>query len=167
MGWYDCFDFSKGEFTQPDTRASEIRRVLKEGGMFVVCSWEIQEDVSWMEDEMIRHYPAILNDPQYLEQRPIGMAYEKAEGYEIILRNAGFRDIEIDREEATFISTDEEEWWRQMLSVGWESLIENIKRRGIDDLERVKGAIFEDLQHYKHHDGIRFNKTVFFLCGNK
>lgn len=167
MGWYDCFDFSKGEFTQPDTKASEIWRVLKEGGMFIVCSWEIQEDVSWMEDEMLRHYPTILNDPEYLEQRPIGMAYEKAEGYETILGNAGFQDIEIIKEESTFVSTDEEEWWRQMRQVGWASLIENIKRKGSEELERVKGEIFKDLQHYKHPDGIRFNKKVFFLCGKK
>jgi ubiquinone/menaquinone biosynthesis C-methylase UbiE len=167
MGWYDCFDFSRSEFTQPDTKASEIRRVLKEEGMFAVCSWEEQEDVSWMEDEVIRHYPAILDDPEYVERRPIGMAYEKAEGYEIILRSAGFHDIEIIKEEATFVSTDEEEWWRQMLQVGWASLIENIKRKGTDDLERMKRAIFEDLQRYKYPDGIRFNKKVFFLCGMK
>ena len=32
MGWYDCFDFERNEFTQPDTKAPEIFRVLREGG---------------------------------------------------------------------------------------------------------------------------------------
>ena len=93
MGWYDCFDFDKGKFTQPDTKAKEIRRVLRDGGRIICCSWEKQEGVSWMEDAIIRHYPLILEDPEYLERRPIGMAYEKAEGYEVILQRAGFREI--------------------------------------------------------------------------
>lgn len=167
MGCDDCFDFSKGEFTQPDTKAREIWRVLRDGGIFVVCSWEIQEDVSWMENEIIRHYPAILKDPEYLERRPIGMSYEKAEGYELILRNAGFREIGIMKEESTFISTDEEEWWRQMLHLGWASLIDKIERNGIDQLKRVKEAIFEDLQQYKRPNGIQFAKKVFFVSGVK
>lgn len=167
MGWYDCYDFARREFTQPETKAKEIWRVLKDGGQFAVCSWEKQEDVSWMEDAINRHYPAILDDQEYLERRPIGMAYEKAEGYEIILRNAGFSDIKIIKEEATFISTDEEEWWRQMMNLGWDSLIDHSKQKGIEQYQSVKKAIFKDLQQYKQPIGIQFTKTVFFLCGMK
>jgi ubiquinone/menaquinone biosynthesis C-methylase UbiE len=167
MGWSDCFDFAQGKFTQPDTKAKEIWRVLKDGGRFVRCSWEEQEDLRWMEEAILRHYPAILQDREYLGRRPIGMAYEKAEGHEIILRSAGFREIETSRESMTFVSTDEEEWWRQMLNVGWDSLIKKIERGGGDQLQRVKEAIFEDLQHYKQADGIHFDKVVFFVCGAK
>jgi len=167
MGWYDCFDFTHGEFTQPDTKAKEFWRVLRDGGRFVCCSWDRQEDVSWMEDAIIRHYPAILEDREYLERRPIGMAYEKAEGYEIIFQSVGFREIEIFREAMTFISTDEEEWWRQMQHLGWDSLIEKIENDGTDQLQRVKEAIFKALQRYKQADGIHFDKVVFFVCGVK
>jgi ubiquinone/menaquinone biosynthesis C-methylase UbiE len=167
MGWYDCFDFAQGEFTQPDTKAKEIWRVLRDGGRFVCCSWEKQEGVSWMEEAIIRYYPAILEDREYLERRPIGMAYEKAEGYEIIFQRAGFREIEIFRETVTFVSTDEEEWWRQMQYLGWDSFIEKIKNDGTDQLQRVKRAIFKDLQRYKQADGIHFDKVVFFVCGVK
>jgi ubiquinone/menaquinone biosynthesis C-methylase UbiE len=167
MGWYDCYDFAKREYTQLETKAKEIWRVLKAGGRFVVCSWEKQEGVSWMEEAIHRHYPAILEDQEYLERRPIGMAYEKAEGYETILRDAGFRDIKIIKEEAVFISTDEEEWWRQMMHLGWDSLIDNIKQKGIEQVQSIKKAIFEELQQYKQSDGIQFAKTVFFICGMK
>ena len=167
MGWDDYYDFAKGEFTQPDSKAQEIRRVLKDGGRFICCSWEEQEDVSWMEQAVLRHYPAILQDDEYLRRRPIGMAYEKAEGYEIILRGAGFREVETCKERMTFVSTDEEEWWRQMLHVGWDSLIEKIKSRGTGQLSRVKEAIFEDLQQHKQADGIYFDKVVFFVSGTK
>jgi hypothetical protein len=167
MGWYDCFDFGQGTFTQPDTKAKEIWRVLREGGRFVNCSWEKQEDLSWMEEAIIRHYPAILEDDEFLERRPIGTAYEKPEGYEIIFQSAGFREIEISREAMTFISTDEEEWWRQMQHLGWDSLLEKIEKAGADQLQRVKSGIFEDLQRYKQADGIRFDKLVFFVRGVK
>ena len=167
MGWYDCFDFAQGEFTQPDTKAKEIWRVLRDGGKFVNCSWEEQEDLRWMEEAMIQHYPAILEDSEYLERRPIGSAYEKAAGYEIIFRQAGFREIEVLRETMTFVSTDEEEWWRQMQHLGWDSLTEKIQKDGSDRLQRVKEAIFEDLQRYKQEDGIHFDKMVLFACGLK
>ena len=108
MGWYDCFDFVHFRFTQPDIKGKEIWRVLRDGGKFVCCSWEQQEDVAWMEEAFIRHHPAILQDGVFLEHRTIGMAYEKAAGYEIIFRSAGFREIEIAQETMVFVSTDEE-----------------------------------------------------------
>jgi hypothetical protein len=167
MGWDDCFDFAKGEFTQPDTKASEIRRVLRDGGRFVCCSWERQEDITWMEEAILRHYPAILQDSEYLERRPIGMSYENPSGHEIILQSAGFRDIQYSRETMTFVSTDEEEWWRQMQNVGWESLILKIPDDRPNELQRVKEAVFEDLQHFKRADGLYFEKEVFFIEGVK
>jgi len=167
MGWYDCFDFTLDEFTQPDTKATEIWRVLRDGGRFVCCSWEEQEDLRWMEEAILRHYPAILEDSEYLERRPIGMAYEKAGGYEIILRGAGFKGVKIIRETVTCVSTDEEEWWRQMLFLDWDSLVEKIENAGTEELQRVKGAIFEELQRYKQADGIHFDKVVFFVSGVK
>ena len=120
-----------------------------------------------MEEAIIRHYPAILEDNEYLAERPIGMAYEKAEGYEIILRSAGFKEIEVVKETMTFISTDEEEWWRQMQHIDWDSITERIERNEPGQLRRIKEAIFKDLQYYKQADGIHFYKEVFFVCGVK
>jgi SAM-dependent methyltransferase len=167
MGWYDCFDFERLEFTQPDRKATEIWRVLGDGGRFVCCSWGAQEGVTWMEEQVQRYYPAILEDADYLEKRPVGMAYEKAEGYEIILRAGGFREVEVSEETMTFVSTDEEEWWRQMLHLGWETHIRKLETRGAGQMQRVKDAILADLQRHKHPDGIRFDKTVFFVSAAK
>jgi len=120
-----------------------------------------------MEEAIIRYNPTILEDSEYLEQRPVGMAYEKAQGYEIIFQGAGFREIEVSRETMTFVSTDEGEWWRQMQHLGWQPFIEKIEQAGTDQLQRVKGAIFKELQRYKQADGIHFDKEVFFVCGVK
>lgn len=167
MGWDDCFDYAKNVFTRVDTKAPEIRCVLREGGRFVCCSWEAQEDLAWMEEAMLRHHPAILHDEDYLKQRPIGMAYEKAAGYEIILRTAGFRQIEISRETAEFVSTDEEEWWQQMLYLGWDMIFNKTQANDEVILAKVKDSILADLQSHKQPDGIHFTKTVFFLSAVK
>jgi ubiquinone/menaquinone biosynthesis C-methylase UbiE len=164
MGWYDCFDFNRNLFKEPDTKIKEIWRTLKDGGRFVCCSWEVQEDVQWMEEIFIHHHPAILDDPVYLKHRPIGMAYEKADGYELIFRNGGFREIKTIKEEMAFVSTDKEEWWRQMQNLGWDDIFLNIKP---NQLQVIKQAIFEELQPYQHADGLHFTKRVFFIIGVK
>jgi SAM-dependent methyltransferase len=167
MGWDDCFDFVQNEYTQPDKKAPEILRVLREGGRFVCCSWEAQEDLAWMEQAMLNYYPEIGQDEEYLQHRPIGMSYEKVTGYEIIFQTAGFRNIEASRETAEFVSTDEEEWWRQMSSVGWASLFKKIELNDAIQFKKIKKAIFNDLFPYKHPDGIHFTKSVFFVSGVK
>lgn len=120
-----------------------------------------------MEEAMLRHHPVILTDDEYLEQRPIGMAYEKPAGYEIILQAAGFRIIEVSREAVECVSTDEEEWWQQMSNVGWDTLIEKIECKDAGQLIWIKEAIFKELQPFKHPDGIHFSKRVFFVRGEK
>ena len=167
MGWYDCFDFARGQFIQPDTKTKGIWRALQDGGRLAICSWDKQEDLSWMEAAFIRHMPAILDDREYVEQRPIGMANETPQGYQIILPAAGFRDIEISRETVECVSTDEEEWWRQMRRVGWDSFFNKVAGDSADKLQRVKDAILQDLQPYKQPDGIHFTKAAFFVCGVK
>lgn len=167
MGWYDCFDFVDMRFTEPDTKTPEIRRALRDGGRLVACSWEVQECLAWMEDAILRHYPAMLQDDEYLRRRPIGMSYEKPEGYEIIFREAGFRQIEVSRETMTFVSTDEEEWWRMMEFLGWDSLLRKIADRDPVELQRVKEAVFTELQAFKRPDGLHFRKVVFFVSGVK
>ncbi len=167
MGWDNCFDFVHFKFTQPDTKAKEIWRVLRQGGKFVCCSWEAQEDLAWMEEAMLRYYPSILQDDQYLTQRPIGMSYEKAEGYEIILRTAGFKNIEVSRETVEFVSTNEEEWWQQMQSIGWDIFFEKIRVEDEHNPQIIKEAILKDIQSHTQPDGIHFLKTVFFISGVK
>ena len=164
MGWYDMFDFAQGEFKQQDSKANGIWRVLKDGGRFVVGSWEKQEGITWMENAIHRYYPEILDNSEYLERRPVGMAYEQAEGYEIIFQEAGFRNIDVIREVMTFVSSDEDEWWEMMLYVGWDAYLEKIED---DRLQKIKGAIFKDLQSHKHSGGIHFEKNVFFVRGEK
>ena len=168
MGWYDCFDFEQRIFTQPDIKSREILRVLREGGKFMCCSWEEQEDLCWMEAAVLRHHPQLLEDDEYLARRPIGMAYEKAAGYELILRNAGFREVETSRLETTCLSANAQEWWEQMKQVGWKSLLEKIRGKSLEDYQRLKQSVLHDLiDNCQYEDGICFRKIVFFVRGIK
>ena len=164
MGWYDCFDFTQGVFTEQEKKAKEIWRVLKHGGRFVCCSWEEQYDLRFMDEEMHKHYPDIQENSDYLKEKPIGIAYEKPEGYRTIFQSAGFRDIEVTRETMTFVSTDEEEWWRMVNYLDWDLITGKIED---GELKRLKTAILKDLQAYKREEGICFDKVVFFVSGVK
>jgi SAM-dependent methyltransferase len=167
MGWDYCFDFVRGEFTGPDTRMREVSRVLRDGGRVGISTWEQQADLDWMEQKFIGAFPSIASDREFIERRPIGYSKESAHGYDIILRSAGFEDVEIFREKVAFVSTDEEEWWEQMRSLGWYRYFERTENEGVDKLERFKESVFRDLQRHKHADGIQFSKSVAFVFGAK
>jgi ubiquinone/menaquinone biosynthesis C-methylase UbiE len=167
MGWDYCFDFALGEFTGPDIRMREISRVLKDGGRVGISSWVKQDDLDWMEEAIIRHFPAILSDHEFSQRRPIGYSREGAESYKVILKSAGFVDIEIIDETVEFVSTDEKEWWEQMRQVGWHRFFEKIEHEGADRLQRLKQDVFKDLQHHRRTEGIHFTKSVVFVFGTK
>jgi SAM-dependent methyltransferase len=167
MGWYDCFDFTRGRYTRPDRKSKEIWRVLKEGGKVVICSWERQEDLHWMEQAFLRNYPPLGEDQDYIRSHPIGTAYENPEGYQLILKGAGFKNIEVFNLRAEFVSTTEDEWWEQMRTVGWARFFKKVGGDGAETLTRIREAIFRELQAHKHPDGLCFTKSVFSLTGRK
>jgi SAM-dependent methyltransferase len=168
VGWDYCFDFVRGESIGPDTRLEEIRRVLKAGGRVGFSSWERQDDIEWMEEMFLRHFPSIASDHEKdVGRRPLVYSKESTEGFQKILRNGGFEAIEIFKEKAEFVSTDEEEWWEQMRRVGWYRYFERIEGVSSEELHRFKKAVFSALHHYKQADGIHFTKSVFFVFGTK
>lgn len=167
MGWYDCFDFTRRSYTRPDKKSKEIFRVLKNGGKVAICSWERQEDLRWMEDAFLKNFPPLAEDQDYSVNHPIGMAIENPDGYQIILKGAGFKNIEIFKEEAEFVSATEEDWWEQMRSVGWARFFKKVENEGAGTLTRIKEAIFRELQTHKHLDGICFTKSVSVITARK
>jgi SAM-dependent methyltransferase len=167
MGWYDCFDFIHGRFTRPDKKSKEIWRVLKEGGKVVICFWDRQEDLRWMEEAFLRNFPALAEDKDYIEGSPIGMANENPEGYQLILKDAGFTNIEVFNERAEFVSTVEEDWWEQMRAVGWDRFFKKVESNSANTLTRIKESIFRELQTHKRPDGIYFTRSAFLITGRK
>jgi len=167
MGWYYCFDFVLGQFKKADARMREIWRVLRAGGRVWISAWEKQSDLDWMEESLIRYLPLILSDREFIERRPIGYSRENAAGYDSILRNAGFRDIDILHEEAEFVSASDEEWWELMGNLGWRRYLAKLENVGAERLHIIKEAVFKDLLRHKRADGIHFTKSVLFATGVK
>lgn len=167
MGWDNYFDFALGQFKRADARMKEIWRVLRAGGRVWICAWEKQADLDWMEESLIRYLPSILSDREFIERRPIGYSRENAAGYNSILRNAGFKDIDILHEEAEFVSASEEEWWEQMGNLGWRRYLAKLENVGAERLQIIKEAVFKDLESRKRADGIHFTKSVLFATGVK
>lgn len=141
--------------------------MLKAGRRVWISAWEKQGDLDWMEETLVRYLPSILSDREFIEHRPIGYSKESAAGYDIILRNAGFKDIDILHEKAEFVSAGEEEWWEQMNNSGWRRYLAKMENVGAERLQRIKEALFKDLQCHKRADGIHFTKSVLFATGSK
>lgn len=168
MGWDYCFDFARGQFKRVDARMKEIWRVLRAGGRVWISAWEEQGDLDWMEETLVRYLPSILSDQEFIKDRPIGYSKESATGYDIILRSAGFKDIVILHEKAEFVSASEEEWWEMVNSLrDWRHHLAKIENEGVERLQRIKEAVFKELQCYKRTDGIHFVKSVLFATGIK
>ena len=167
MGWDYAFDFARGKFVRADARMQEIGRVLRTGGRVWISAWEEQADLDWMEETLVRYLPSILSDREFMEDRPIGYSKESAAGYDTLLRNAGFKQIDILHEKAEFVSASEEAWWEQMSNLGWHRYLAKMENGGAERLQRIKEALFKDLQRYKRADGIHFTKSVLFATGIK
>ncbi len=166
VGWNYCYDFSNMRFIGPDTRLLECTRVLRDRGQIGMSSWKRQEDLDWLGAQFRRCFPVYVAD-QEKETGSAMMVYSKenAKGIESILREGGYQDIEIVTETAEFVSTDEEEWWGQVWGAGWWEHIDRVARKDADRLERFKEQVFDNLQPYKHEDGIHFSKSVLFAFG--
>lgn len=162
VGWDHCFDFVLDRFTGPDTRLKEIARVLNSGGRVGISSWERQDDIEWMEETLARYLPDLVQDGGRgrIQRQPV-YSIETARGLRKILSSAGFKDIQIHRVQADFVSADEETWWRQMEQVGWRRYLKEIDAMVPGALEQFKAIVFRDLQRHKDGEGIHFTKWVF------
>lgn len=168
IGWDYCFDFVLNRFTRPDIYMKEIHHVLRPGGLLLVSSWSLQDDLEWFA-KTIRKYMQQLA-PDFTKQHPINsLPYSKetTRGLEIIFKSAGFTDIRCYTEQADFSSPDENTWWEQMRRAGWAWYLADLKKFSLEKYKLFKEKVFEDLQSCKSSVGIIFSKSVIFTSGYK
>jgi ubiquinone/menaquinone biosynthesis C-methylase UbiE len=161
VGWDDCFDFDRMEFTSHDKIMSEIMRVLKPGGQVGIGSWVEQSDIDWITEAFKKYIP------EFEETSGKGISSyskENPKGQEEILQSGGFENIRVYLETTDFVSPDVETWWRQMKQAANEYFwqISNPLT-----LENFKKKVFADLHQFQCSEGIRFSKTVSFAFGTK
>jgi ubiquinone/menaquinone biosynthesis C-methylase UbiE len=158
VGWDDCFDFDRMEFTSHDKMMSEIVRILKPGGQVGIGSWVEQSDIDWIAEAFKKYLPETCG------KGIVCYSKENPEGQEIILRSGGFENIGVHVETTDFVSPDADTWWRQMKQAA------NDYFRQVPDpiaLESFKEQVFLDLQRVQNFEGICFSKTVSFAFGTK
>ena len=129
IGWDDYFDFQTLEYKKPDDLIASICRLLKSGGKFGMSTWLLQEDLDWMYE--------------FLSSQSIRCRHnyhvENEEGWRRILLKAGFYDIMVDTQSASFTYNTIDFWWREMMDYDW--LIEGKNNDVITD--SIKATAFE------------------------
>jgi SAM-dependent methyltransferase len=159
VGWDYCFDFERLEFNTPDRRMAEIKRVLKPGGQVGIGFWIEQCDIDWLVCGFKKYLPAFVKPG---EERMLSYGIENPRGYEIILQNSGFDNIQVHVERTTFISPDEKTWWRQMKKAAsdyFEKIPDSV------EVQSFQEQIFNDLQQFQSPGGIQFDKTIGYAYG--
>lgn len=172
VGWDYCYDFVLGQFTGPDTRMQEIRRVLRDGGRVGFSIWERQEDIEWLEALLCWYIPSLAHKTDLVRgvRRKTVYSQENARGYVHLLRHAGFREIEIASETVDCVNAGQEAkevWWEQMRSVGWGDVFDQVSSSESERLRCFRAAVFRALERQTRADGIHFAKSVSFVFATK
>lgn len=164
IGFTDVYDFSNKEYKQDNKKMSEMLRVLKHGGSAAFSTWAVQEDIEVLR-RLVIDYLKKNNKFTKDNDIPPGYSSETAEGFEIITKDAGFKNVKILTENYSLIYQDEDEWWETMSRVGAWMLKKSIGSEGVEDFKET--MLLEGLQNYKTENGYSFTKSVIFCYGEK
>jgi hypothetical protein len=124
-------------------------------------------DIDWFGEQFIRYFSEYVADWEKEQGEVFRVYQESVDGYAKILRAGGFQDVQVSAETEEFVSADEEEWWGQVWGAYWWEHIDPLAEKEPDRLQRFKEQVFEDLQRFKHPNGICSCKTAVFAFGTK
>ncbi|MCM1991625.1 class I SAM-dependent methyltransferase [Oceanirhabdus seepicola] len=143
----------------------EMYRVLKDGGKIGLSTWKKREKKGVLDKVYAKCFPqGNHKNLSNIHGRP---DFGSVDGIEKILKNAGFKNIEIFVEEKTFYYKDEEEWWQEQWTNAARGLFEHVERKGPDALNKFKDEAFNAIMEYKDEHGIRLDVKVLFSFGHK
>ncbi len=143
----------------------EMYRVLKEGGRLGLSTWKKREKKGVLDKVYTKLF--LENQDNNSNNTTSKPDFGSVEGIEKILKNAGFKNIEIFVEKKTFYYRDAEEWWQEQWSNATRGFFEHIESIGPDALERFKKAVFIEIMDNSDANGIRFDADVLFSFGHK
>jgi ubiquinone/menaquinone biosynthesis C-methylase UbiE len=143
----------------------EMYRVLNNGGRLGLSTWKKREKNGVLGKAYNQLFP---QDQRMSVNNIIELPdFGSVDGIEKILKNVGFKNIEMLIEEKTFYYKDEEEWWQEQWTNASRGLFEHIESIGTNALNKFKEAVFIEIMQYKDAQGIRFDAEVIFSFGCK
>jgi SAM-dependent methyltransferase len=141
-------------FPNLDRALSEFRRVLKPGGRIGVSTWRASqtEDLTEVLKELglpRAEPPGWITEPDDLE-RP--------------LVRAGFADVRVVTDAATFCYADLEQYWQNARGTGQRRVLDALDTA---QLERVRATLAERLRAHQQPDGIHLVATALLAVASR
>ncbi|EQB88863.1 ubiquinone/menaquinone biosynthesis C-methylase UbiE [Clostridium punense] len=167
----DYFDnvfcgFGFGYLMLSEDKLQGVKRVLKTGGQAGFSIWGVQEEQKWL-TKIIGNY--INNDNKNISSNTKKSVpkFSTVETVLKILRDEGFKNINIYEENNVVIYESKEQWWMEMWANAVRGIFEQIKALGLDKLAEFKNDVFNELENFQKEDGICFNMPVMYAYGEK
>jgi len=145
----------------PNRALREFLRVLKPGGVVAVSTWG-EDDGRWAWDREIQK-KYIPPRPPHMDPRGLPkIDFDKPEGMDSLLSEAGLVDVRADIEAREFVYKDEDDWW----ATRWSHFSRyDLERMTQKNLERYRAEAFEKLKQMKGPDGIPTIDRALFTRG--
>jgi ubiquinone/menaquinone biosynthesis C-methylase UbiE len=158
-------------FPQLSLAMSEFRRVLKSNGRICITTFEQYFYQQWgwffeIADTFLPTEPENHSDADI--DSPAEPVFDTPEGLKAILDEAGFEDIQILTDSATFVYASEEEFWSTLWSHGVRRTLERIEQeKDAEGLEKFKLQVFKKIGELKQTDGYHQLFPVLFGLAKK
>lgn len=145
----------------------EIFRVLKSGGEAAFSTWKYQQDIEvarGLLQKYLRHNNMKKNND--IEKLSISYSKESVDGFELIMKDAGFNKIKIFSNKYNIIYKSVDEWWDMMEWAAWiMKYTLNHDPDKLNDLKRT--SLPQGIRAFKKDEGYTFQKSVIFAYGTK
>lgn len=152
-------------FSNSLVSVGEMHRVLKDNGKLGLSTWKRRDKPGVLDKAYKTLFPQ--NPDPNLNNNMLRPDFSSIDGINNILKNAGFKNIEIFEENKTFYYKDEAEWWNEQWTTASRGLFERVESLGPDAIKKFKKVAFTELMKYKDDNGIRFDADILFSFGHK